>query len=134
MRTARFWLYRGRKDHPYNVFDFTESRGRDGPAEFLSDFRGHAVVDAYGVHEGIYLGANDRMFASCCNAHARRKFVEAKPNDAVAAAQALSFYRGLYDIEDRGVDLCDQDRLALRQSESVRSRSTTTRRRTSFVG
>lgn len=39
LRTARFWLYRGREDHPYNVFDFTDSRGfegtggRDGPAE-----------------------------------------------------------------------------------------------------
>ncbi len=119
MRTARFWLYRGREDHPYNVFDFTESRGRDGPAGFLRDFHGHAVVDAYGVNEGVYLGAKDRIFASCCNAHARRKFVEAKPNDGVAAAQALSFYRGLYDIEDRGRELCDQDRLALRQSESV---------------
>ncbi len=56
MRTARFWLYHGQDDHPFNVFDFTESRGRDGPAEFLKDFRGHAVVDAYGVHDGIYLG------------------------------------------------------------------------------
>ncbi|MDM4019469.1 IS66 family transposase, partial [Roseiconus lacunae] len=84
MRTARFWLYRGRADHPYNVFDFTDSRGRDGPAGFLSDFRGHAVVDAYGVNDGVYLGKEDQIFAACCNAHARRKFVEAKPNDAVA--------------------------------------------------
>jgi transposase len=106
MRTARFWLYRGRDDHPYNVFDFTESRGRDGPSAFLSDFCGHAVVDAYGVHDGVhdgvYLGSGGRILACCCcNANARRKFVEAKPNDAVAAARALSFYRGLYDIEDR---------------------------------
>ena len=73
MRTARFWLYRGREDHPYNVFDFTESRGRDGPAGFLKDFHGHAVVDAYGVHEGVYLGQHDQIFAACCNCHARRR-------------------------------------------------------------
>ncbi|MCA9140140.1 MAG: IS66 family transposase [Planctomycetales bacterium] len=119
MRTARFWLYRGRDDHPYNVFDFTESRGRDGPANFLRDFHGHAVVDAYGVHDGVYLGAQDQIFAACCNSHARRKFVEAKPNDPVAAAQALAFYRGLYDIEDRVAELNDSDRLAVRQSESL---------------
>ena len=119
MRTARFWLYRGREDNPYNVFDFHQSRGRDGPAGFLSDFQGHAVVDAYGVHKGVYLGAHDRIFAACCNSHARRKFVEAKPNDAVAAAHALSFYRGLYDIEDRARDFSEQDRLELRQSESL---------------
>ena len=119
MRTARFWLYRGRQDHPYNVFDFTDSRGRDGPAGFQGDFTGHAVVDAYGVNDGVYLGKADQIFAACCNAHARRKFVEGKPNDAVAAARALSMYRGLYDIEDRGKSLSAEDRLELRQRESV---------------
>lgn len=119
MRTARFWLYRGRGAHPYNVFDFTDSRGRDGPAGFLKDFRGHAVVDAYGVNDGVYLGKEDQIFAACCNAHARRKFVEAKPNDAVAAARALAMYRGLYDIEDRAKLLSSDARLELRQQESV---------------
>ncbi len=119
MRTARFWLYRGREDHPYNVFDFTESRGRDGPAGFLSDFHGHAVVDAYGVNDGVYLGKENQIFAACCNSHARRKFVEAKPNDPVAAARAMAMYRGLYDIEDRAREASAEERLALRQSESV---------------
>ena len=119
MRTARFWLYRGREDYPYNVFDFTDSRGRDGPAGFLSDFTGHAVVDAYGVNDGVYLGKEDQIFAAYCNAHARRKFVEAKPNDAVAAARALAMYRGLYDIEDRAKSFSAEARLELRQQESV---------------
>jgi len=119
MRTARFWLYRGQEDDPYNVFAFHESRSRDGPASFLESFTGHACVDAYGVHEGVYLGSDGRIRASCCNAHGRRKFVEAKPNDAVAAAQALSFYRGLYDIEDRVRDASAEERLAVRQSDSL---------------
>lgn len=119
MRTARFWLYRGRADNPYNVFDFTEDRGRDGPAEFLDDFHGHAVVDADGVHEGVYLGKKNQIFAACCNTHARRKFVEAKPNDPVAYARVVAVYRGLYDIEDRCKELSVEDRLALRQQESV---------------
>lgn len=119
MRTARFWLYGGREDNPYNVFDFTDSRGRDGPAGFLSDFTGHAVVDAYGVHDGVYLGKENQIFAACCNAHARRKFVEAKPNDAVAAARALAMYRGLYDNEDRAKSFSPDARLQLRQRESV---------------
>ena len=116
---STFWLYRGREDHPYNVFDFTESRGRDGPASFLKDFSGHPVVDAYGVHDGVYLGATNRIFAACCNTHARRKFVEAKPNDPVAAAHAMSIYRSLYDIEGRGKELSASERLELRQNESV---------------
>src|SRR6056297_67408 len=119
MRTARFWLYRGREDNPYNVFDFTESRGRDGPARFLKVFHGHAVVDAYGVHEGVYLGQHNQIFAACCNCHARRKFVEAKPNDPVAAAHALAMYRGLYDVEDRAKQFTADERRELRQRESA---------------
>jgi hypothetical protein len=30
-RLARFWAYIGDRDHPYEVYDFTESRGRAGP-------------------------------------------------------------------------------------------------------
>ncbi|MCA9136516.1 MAG: IS66 family transposase [Planctomycetales bacterium] len=119
MRTARFWLYRGREDHPYNVFDFTESRGRDGPASFLSDFYGHAVVDAYGVNEGVYLGKENQIYAACCNSHARRKFIEAKPNDPLAAAHAIAIYKGLYDVEDLAKGCSVDERLELRQRESA---------------
>lgn len=119
MRTARFWLYRGREDHPYNVFDFTESRGRDGPAGFLNDFHGHAVVDAYGVKDGVHLGKEKQLLAACCNSHARRKFVEAQPNDPVAVTRAMAMYRGLYDVEDRVREASADERLELRQRESV---------------
>ena len=65
------------------------------------------------------MGSGGRILACCCNAHARRKFVEAKSNDAVACSRALSFYRGLYDIEDRAGDFSVADRLELRQQESI---------------
>lgn len=119
MRTARMWLARGRDAAPYNVFFFHESRQRDGPAKFLADFRGWVTVDAYGVNDGVYLGSGDRILASCCHAHARRKFEAAKSNDPTRASRALAFYRQLYDIEDRAWDYSVTERLALRQSESV---------------
>ena len=124
MRTARFWLARGREHAPYNVFFFHESRHRDGPSKFLGDYRGYVTVDAYGVNDGVYLpkknaDAEDCILASCCNAHARRKFEAAKGNDPLRAARALSFYRRLYDIEDACRDLSDADRLSRRQAESV---------------
>jgi hypothetical protein len=53
------------------------------------------------------------------NCLARRKFVEAKPNDPVAAARALAVYRGLYDVEDRAKQCSAEERLAFRQRESV---------------
>ncbi|TWU10540.1 IS66 family transposase [Allorhodopirellula heiligendammensis] len=124
MRTARMWLARGRPDAPYNVFDFQTSRkhgtpDRDGPAKFLSDFEGYVCVDAYGVSDGVYLGAKDRIVASCCHAHVRRKFEAAKSNDPKRSAYALSFYRELFDIEDACAELTDEDRLAIRRERSV---------------
>ncbi len=123
MRTARFWLARGRDEAPYNVFFFHESRERDGPAKFLGDYSGVVTVDAYGVQDGVYLpqknGGKAPLLAACCHAHARRKFEAAKSNDPKRAARALAIYRQLYDIEDRGRELSAEDRLALRQAESV---------------
>jgi hypothetical protein len=116
VRLARFWLYRGPDTAPYNVFDFHESRSRDGPREFLGDYQGWVKVDAYGVDGGVYL-SNARMRASCCLAHARRKFDEAKSSHPRLAAEALGFFQQLYDIEDRARELTAEARQALRQAE-----------------
>jgi transposase len=118
VRLARFWLYRGSDAAPYNVFDFHESRSRDGPRKFLGDYQGWVKVDAYGVDDGVYLG-NSRMRASCCMAHARRKFEEAKLSYPQLAAEALSYFQQLYDIEDRALALSPEDRQAVRQAEAV---------------
>src|ERR1700685_1949061 len=47
-RQSRFWTYVGDDEHPYSVYDFTMSRGRDGPQSFLQNFRGYLHADAYG--------------------------------------------------------------------------------------
>jgi hypothetical protein len=118
VRLARFWLYRGPDSAPYNVFDFHESRSRDGPRKFLGDYRGWLKVDAYGVDDGVYLGSSG-MRASCCMAHARRKFEEAKSSYPHLAAEALAYFQQLYDIEDRALAMSPEHRQALRQGEAV---------------
>ena len=37
-RTARFWVYCGDWRNPFTVYDYTTSRKRDGPVEFLKTF------------------------------------------------------------------------------------------------
>jgi transposase len=118
VRLARFWLYRGPETAPYNVFDFHESRSRDGPREFLGAYQGWVKVDAYGVDGGVYLGSA-RIRASCCLAHARRKFDEAKSSHPRLAAEALGFFQQLYEIEDRARELSIEARHALRQAEAA---------------
>ena len=85
----------------------------------MKDFEGYVTVDAYGVNDGVYLGAGKRILASCCHAHVRRKFEAAKSNDPVRAAYALSFYRQLFDIEDDCGELADEERLARRREHSL---------------
>jgi transposase len=94
---GRLWIYFGDYLHPYNVFDFTMSRKRDGPSQFLRGFHGHLQADAFSGYDAIYAGGE--VVEVGCNAHARRKFVEAQKTDAARASTALAFYRELYAIE-----------------------------------
>ena len=71
-RQGRFWAYVGDQDHPYSVYDFSMSRNRDGPQEFLQDFRGYLHADAYAGYDAIYLGSESQSVEVACWAHARR--------------------------------------------------------------
>jgi transposase len=118
-RQARFWLFHGFEEAPYNVFWFHESRSRDGPATFLAEFSGYVKADGYGTEEGVYLGSGGRMIASGCWMHVRRYFEQAKESSPRLAHMALGWIRQLYDIEDRARTFTPEDRLALRQQESA---------------
>ena len=50
--------------HPYNVFDFTLSRGRDGPKYFLKGYNQVLLADAYGGYDGVVAG-NAIVRAGC---------------------------------------------------------------------
>ena len=71
------WVYVGDATNPYNVFDFTVNRKRDGPQSFLADFHGYLHADAFSGYDALYLPSPraDRapILEVACNAHARRK-------------------------------------------------------------
>ena len=117
--SARMWAYRS-LTIPVNVFDFTVSRHRDGPDDFLvsSEFTGTMIADCYSGYQGIALRSDARIIRAACHAHARRKIFEAKDNHPLLATQMLAAYRQLFDIEDRARDLSPEDRLILRKFES----------------
>ncbi len=64
-RQGRFWAYIA-EEYPYSVYDFTESRARDGPANFLQRFKGYLHADAYGGYDHIFLGSNDSIREVAC--------------------------------------------------------------------
>ncbi len=96
-KTCKFWPYLGDWLHPYAVVDFTQTRERDGPQNFLAGFRGYLQADAYSGYDCIYAG--DQVKEVACWIHARRYWHQAQDNDPVRANTGLSFIARLSQIE-----------------------------------
>ena len=116
---GRFWVYIGPTTLPYDVYDFTEDRKRDGPARFLASYAGYLQADAFSGYDGIYTGSGGKIIEVACWAHARRKFLEARSSAPGEASLILQIIQRLYDVEDRARPLDDDARRAMRQTESV---------------
>jgi hypothetical protein len=99
------------------VYDFTDSRSRDGPQSFLQGYSGYLQADAYGGYDGVYAGG--QVIEVACWAHARRKWHEARTSDPVRSHQALTLIQRLYDVEENCRQLEPDLRRAERQKRSA---------------
>jgi transposase len=78
-------------------------------------------ADAFSGYDALYLpkapGDAASIIEVACNAHARRKFYQARTSDAARSHQALAYYGQLYEIERRAkeLELEDERRRQLRQ-------------------
>jgi transposase len=97
--TAKFWPYLGDWLHPYAVYDFTQTRERDGPDKFLGEFKGYLQADAYSGYDALYAG--DLVREVACWIHARRYWHQAQDNDELRANVALSYIARLSQIESQ---------------------------------
>jgi transposase len=116
---ARFWIYIGPLVLPYDVYDFTEDRKRDGPSRFLANYTSYLQADAFSGYDGIYTGSDGQIIEVACWAHARRKFFEARSSSPAEASLILEMIRRLYEVEDRARPLDAAARRTLRQTEAV---------------
>ncbi|MEO2007872.1 MAG: IS66 family transposase, partial [Pirellulaceae bacterium] len=113
-RNARFWAYIGDRGHPYIVYDFTETRERKGPREFLEGYEGYLQADAYGGYDGIYLESSGAIIEVACWAHCRRYWWKAREQDPTRAHHVLAAVEKLYEVEratkDKSADVRQQMR------------------------
>lgn len=98
------------------VFDATATHERDGPAAWLTDFRGKLQADAYTGYDALY--QTGHVLEIGCMAHARRRFVEAFATDG-AAALTVALIQQLYQVERAAATLTPDDRRACRQEHSA---------------
>lgn len=103
-RKGRVWCYLGDEANPYNVYDYTPSRKRDGPATWLAGYEGYLQADAYGGYDGIYHAQG--VVEVACWAHARRKFYDAQDSDGKRAAEMLTLIGELYALERELQEAC----------------------------
>lgn len=79
------------------VYDFTLSRARDGPEEYLDGFKGHLQTDDYVVYHGLQRRPD--VTGVGCWAHARRRFVDAFQGDLERTGPVLACIQILYRME-----------------------------------
>jgi transposase len=116
-KSARMWVYVGDAAHPYNVFDFTLNRGRDGPNYFLKDYRQVLLADAYGGYNGVVAG--NQMTRAGCWSHSRRRFIDAEKVAAEIAREAVDLIDALFRMERPAKGFSIEERLVFRQTHSV---------------
>jgi len=115
---GHFWTYIADKQHPYSVYDFTNTHSRDGPARFLRGYSGYLHADAYTGYDAIFLGTGSSVIEVACWSHARRRFFDAVKSNPRQSHQVLEWIRQLYDIEDRAHDWSVDARRELRANEA----------------
>lgn len=98
-RKGRFWPYVGDRDHPGVIYDYTPTRERAGPAEFLRDYRGHLQADAYSVYDSFFTEPERGLVEVACWAHTRRHFHEALETDSARMGSVLAYIAKLYAVE-----------------------------------
>jgi transposase len=103
---------------PYDILDFRVSRHRDGPAEFLAGYKGHAMADCYSGNMSVVLAKGSEMIRMACMSHARRHIFENKDYDPTASALPLALISKIYDVERRALTLSAEARGELRATES----------------
>jgi transposase len=114
---ARMWVYVGDHTHPYNVFNFTLDRGRDGPKRFLKDYNQVLLADAYGGYNGVVTG--NQITRAGCWAHMKRKIIDAEKAAPEIAREAVERVRDLYAIERQAKDATAEQRFQVRQQQSA---------------
>jgi transposase len=125
------WVQRGAPDdHPLVLYEYDPSRSAEVPKRLFEGFQGVLQTDGY---EGYgALGREPGIVHVGCWAHARRRFVEAlkgvgknrKKGAKCTAKQSqaeagLRFIQKLYEIERSVKDATPEERLRMRQEQSL---------------
>jgi len=98
-RRGRIWPYVGDRHHPTVVYDYTPTRERAGPEQFLKDYRGYLQADAYVAYDSFFTDPERGMVEVGCWAHARRHVHQALESEPSRMRTVLLMIAELYGVE-----------------------------------
>jgi len=98
-RKGRIWPYVGDREHVSVIYDYTATRERAGPEEFLQNYRGYLQADAYAAYDAFFLKPERGLVEVGCWAHARRHVHQALDNDPSRMRTVLLMIAELYRVE-----------------------------------
>ncbi len=113
-----FWVYRSPLTNTV-LFDYRRGRGREGPKELLSNFKGYLQTDGYAAYN-IISQKKDVILLNCM-AHCRRYFEKSLDSDKARAEYAMGMFQKLYAVERKAkeANLSPQERKELRLDEAL---------------
>jgi len=100
-RKGRIWPYAGDRDHPAVIYDYTPTRERAGPEQFLTGYRGYLQADAYVAYDSFFTNPTRGLVEVGCWAHARRHVYQALQTDQARMGAVLAYIAELYAVEKR---------------------------------
>lgn len=109
-----YWVYHAAGEKLV-LLDYQRGRGRDGPGNFLQDYRGALQSDGYAAYDMF----EKQVTAYNCWAHARRYFFEAQDNAKELAEHALLEIGKLYQVERELKEATHEERKRVRQERAV---------------
>lgn len=118
------WVMRGGPPQQRSIiFHYDPGRGKAVPQKLLAGYQGYLQTDAWHAYDAVH---GEDIMAVACWAHARRKFKDAEkalPKSQQKRTgkvhQAIAFIQKLYAIEKEARALNNNERLLLRQRESI---------------
>ena len=120
-----FYSYVGDEDHPYIIYDYQQTRGREGPNGWFTDdngdpnYHGLLVCDGYAGYGELFNPHGQwQMMHVGCWAHARRKFYDIRTQFPGPCHDVLGRIRSLYAIEREAQALSPEDRQVMRDERS----------------
>lgn len=95
-------------------FEYQRGRGNKHARPVLQNYKGYLQSDGYSVYK--HYGNLQGVTHVNCNAHARRKFYDARQTDKNRVEHALMLYSKLYGIES----YCKEQHLSFDERERIR--------------